>query len=176
MEKHIVIAGKRKMGKTTLVNRLIAVCDKPIYGFITDYGKSLRPGYRSFFMHPAGITERFESEANHIGDGNGVNHYKYPDTFDNYGVQCLEAKPDGIIVMDELGFMELDAHKFCNKVLELLDGDIPVIATAKAGHDCDFLNSILEHPNAKVFYIDQENRDSIYEEIRKYMDETHFCE
>ena len=57
MKKHIVIAGKRHVGKTTLVSRILDDNIVPVYGFRTASGKSLRPGYRSFFMHPAGSSE-----------------------------------------------------------------------------------------------------------------------
>ena len=110
---------------------------------------------------------RIESEENHVGDGNGVNRFAYPEAFDNFGVRCLEAEPDGIIVMDELGFMEQDADKFCSRVLELFDGDIPILATAKSGHDIEFLNRILNHPNAEVYYIDEQNRDVLYEKLKE---------
>ena len=166
MGKHIVIAGKRHVGKTTLVNRLLEGSDKPLYGFRTAPGSSVRKGYKSFYIFPAGSAERLESEENHIGDGNGIDPVAYPDAFDNYGVRCLNAERDGIIVMDELGFMEKDAKKFCSRVLELFDGDIPIIATAKFGHDIDFLNKILNHPNADVYYITPENRDELYETIK----------
>ncbi|MBR3200089.1 MAG: hypothetical protein IKG17_01955 [Mogibacterium sp.] len=166
MGKHIVIAGKRHVGKTTLVNRLLEGCDKPLYGFRTAPGSSVRKGYKSFYMFAAGSATRTESEENHIGDGNGIGPVAYPDAFNNYGVSCLDAEPDGIIIMDELGFMEKDAEEFCSRVLELFDGDIPVIATAKAGHDIDFLNKILNHPNADVYYITPENRDELYEILK----------
>ena len=57
MKKHIVIAGKRHVGKTTLVSRILDDNIVPVYGFRTASGKSMRPGYRSFFMHPAGSSE-----------------------------------------------------------------------------------------------------------------------
>ncbi len=167
MSKHIIIAGKRHVGKTTLVNRLLENNDAPLYGFRTAAGKSMQKGCRSFFIHPAAASERFETEENHIGDGNGISKAGYPDAFDNYGVKCLEAEPGGIIVMDELGFMEKDAKKFCARVLELLDGDIPVLATAKSGHnDIEFLNKLLDHPNADVYEITPENRDDLYELLK----------
>ncbi len=67
-------------------------------------------GYRSFYIYSANCLERIESEENHIGDGNGKDHRFYTEVFDKYGVECMEAKPDGIIVMDELGFMENEAE------------------------------------------------------------------
>ena len=165
MKKHIVIAGKRHVGKTTLVNRILDDNIVPVYGFRTASGKSLRPGYRSFFMHPAGVSERFESEENHIGDGNGIQPVGYPEVFDTFGLKCLEASPGGVIVMDELGFMEKDAELFCSRILELFDGDIPILATAKEGHDIDLLNRIFDHPNAEVFHINTDNRDELYDTI-----------
>lgn len=166
MRKHIVIAGKRHTGKTTLVNRLLEGYEGPVYGFRTASGSSLRKGFRSFFIFPAGSEEHVESEENHIGDGNGRGPVSYPEAFNDYGVRCLQAEPDGIIVMDELGFMEKDAEEFCNRVLELFDGDIPILATAKSGHDIDFLNKILNHPDADVYYITTENRDELYDMLR----------
>ena len=126
----------------------------------------MKQGYRSFFIHPASATKRIETEENHIGDGNGRGPIGYPEAFDNYGVMCLDSEPGGIIIMDELGFMEKDASVFCNRVLELFDGDIPIIATAKSGHDIPFLNSVLEHPDAEVYYITIENRDELYEKLK----------
>lgn len=171
MGRHIIIAGKRHVGKTTLVDRLLEGFSGPVYGFRTAPGRSMKKGYRSFFIHPAGDPERTESEENHIGDGNGIRPVAYPEAFDNYGVRCLEAQPGGIIVMDELGFMEKDAALFCSKVLGLFDGDIPILATAKEGHDIEFLNKLLNHPNADVFYITKDNRDELYEELRNKLKE-----
>lgn len=171
MGKHIVIAGKRHVGKTTLVNRLLEKYEGPVYGFRTASGTSMRKGFRSFFIFPAGSDERIESEENHIGDGNGKGPVAYPEVFNNYGVRCLQAEPDGIIVMDELGFMEKDADRFCARVLELFDGDIPILATAKSGHDIEFLNKLLDHPNADVYYIDVNNRDELYETISSLIKE-----
>jgi len=166
MGRHVIIAGKRKIGKTTLTDRLLEGFSGPVYGFRTAPGKSMKKGCRSFFIHPAGASERMESEENHIGDGNGIKPVAYPEAFDGYGVKCLEAEPDGIIVMDELGFMERDAERFCSRVLELFDGDIPILATAKSGHDIEFLNKLLNHPNADVYYITIENRDELYEILK----------
>lgn len=166
MKTHIIIRGKRHVGKSTLVRRLLEGDDRPVYGFKTSSGKSLRQGFRSFFIYPASSETVPQSEENHIGDGNGVNRFSYPDAFDNYGVKCLEARPDGIIIMDELGFMEQDADVFCSKVLDLFDGDIPILATAKSGHDIPLLNKLFDHPNAEVYDITPENRDELYEKLK----------
>ncbi len=167
VKKHIVIVGKRQVGKSTLIRKLLDSYDGPIYGFRTAGGKSMRKGYRSFFIFPYSDTECIESEENHIGDsmmGNGIFN---EEAFNGAGLKCLETGTDGIIVMDELGFMESQAENFCNRVLELMDGDIPIIIATKTGfEDNEFLNAVKSHPNADVYYIDEENRDLLYEQLR----------
>ena len=71
-----------------------------------------------------------------------------------------------ILALKDSGFMEKDADKFCTRVLDLFDGDIPILATAKSGHDIDFLNKVLNHPNADVYYITTENRDELYDTLK----------
>lgn len=167
MKNHIVIAGKRKTGKSSLLNRLLEDYDGPVYGFCTCPGTCRREGYRSYYIFPYGA-EQIESDENHIGDSRmGEGFFNY-EVFDNYAVSLLESKPDGIIVMDEIGFMEAKADKFAERILELFEGDIPVIAIAKAGHDdVELLHRIHTHPKAEVFYINEENRDSVFHDIEE---------
>ena len=175
MARHIVIAGKRHTGKSTLIRRLLEDYDGPVYGFYTDHGKCMRPGYRSFFMYKIG-EERVDSEENHIGDSVAGRGIFYKETFDNYGVACLDSiNSDGIVIMDELGFMEAEAGSFCAKVFELLDGDIPVILATKSGHDdVEFLVKLRNHPNAHTCYISEDNREELYVELRDYILESNF--
>ena len=87
--------------------------------------------------------------------------------FDTLGVGLIrEARQGGIVVLDELGFIERDAAEFQKAVLSLLDGEIPVIAAVKNGHeDVKFLNSIKNHKNITLYNITEENRDSLYETL-----------
>jgi len=153
-KKHIVISGKKKTGKSELLSKILEDYDWPVYGFCTEAGSCRRPGYRSYYIFPyAG--EHIESEENHIGDSRAGEGYFNYEVFDNYGVRLLDAKPDGIIVMDEIGFMEAKAEKFAARILELLDGDIPVIAVVKSGHDdVELLGKIRNHPNVELITLD----------------------
>lgn len=81
------------------------------------------------------------------------------------GIEYLESKPDGIIAMDEIGFMEEQAPEFCRRLLECLDGDIPVIATVKTKMDCDFLDRVKGHQKAQVYEITEENRNGLYDKL-----------
>ena len=82
------------------------------------------------------------------------------------GVRLLEAKPDGILVMDELGFMEAEAKAFCEAVLRCLDGDIPVLATVRAGDlGSSFLDRVRTHPKAELYNVSPERADDLYNRL-----------
>lgn len=83
----------------------------------------------------------------------------YPQVFDSLGCRLLEnAEQADIIVMDELGFLESDARIFQNRILKILDGDIPVIGVIKPKRS-EFLDRVRAHPKVKLVEITPENRE-----------------
>ncbi len=91
------------------------------------------------------------------------------DVFNGLGCALLGAAgSDGMIVMDEIGYMEDKAEDFCRAVTAAFDGDIPVLATIKdTQRPSRHIYSILHHPKARVFMLDRENREEIYREVMK---------
>ena len=165
-QKHIVICGRRNSGKTRLFNRLLAACRMPVCGFSTAIVNSRDDGYHEIYMFPAGRTDFPCTEENHIGDCNMRTRTVNTAVFDDLGVRLLEAQPGGIVAMDELGFMESGAEAFCARVLELLDGDIPVLATAKAGGpEMSFLSRVHHHPKVALYEVTEQNAEELYAEL-----------
>lgn len=163
--KHILICGEVGVGKSTLIQRLLSQSIHPLYGFIT---KKLEPdenGFHPIYIHPAGTTERVYEERNLIGTCDRRIHNINLDVFNTLGVSYLHAKPEGIIVMDELGFMEAKAEDFTRAVMAALDGDTPVIAAVKARFDVPFLNEVRAHKKAKLYMIMPQNREQLFEEL-----------
>ena len=170
-QRHILICGKRNSGKTELFNRLLAACRMPVYGFSTGIMNTREDGYHEIYMFPAGQTNGLCTDENHLGDCNMKERTVYPEVFNTLGVKLMDAKPDGIIAMDELGFMETGATAFCDRVLELLDGDIPVLATAKAGApEMGFLGRVHCHPKVARYMVTEENREALYEELLRVIE------
>ncbi len=163
--RHILITGERGAGKSTLIEKLLLESAKPVYGFVT---KRLAPdgsGFHPIYMHPAweSPAQRRCTPENLVGTCDAKTHNVSPGVFETLGVRLIEAaKPGGIIVMDELGFMEAQATRFTSAVLRALDGSIPVLAAVKARYDVDFLNAVRAHENCDVFTLTKENRDVIY--------------
>lgn len=63
--------------------------------------------------------------------------------------------------MDELGFLERDAHRFQEAVLAALKGDQPVLAAVKNRNDL-FLQAVRGVPGVRVLYITRENREGLF--------------
>lgn len=169
--KHILICGPRGVGKSTLIEALIRQCRVPVYGFVTRSTPRDADGFHSIYIHSAADKQRLRSEENHIGDCNGRQRTVNTEVFDRIGVPLLQAKADGILFMDELGFMESDAAAFREAVMACLDGDIPVIAAVKERYDIDFLNEVRAHPNTKCYTITKENRDQLHQELAQILED-----
>ena len=165
--KHIIICGERQVGKSTLISRLQAELTVPVYGVITKIMRKREDGFHEIYMFRPDDRERKISEANHLADSDSVNRRVSAELFETMGVELIrEARPGGVIILDELGFMEASSPLFCNAVISAFDGDIPVLAAVKRGFEnVDFLNRIKAHPKADLYMIDQDNRDDLYTEL-----------
>lgn len=164
--KHIIVCGEVGIGKSTLIQRLLRENSRSIYyGFVTERLTEEEKGFHPIYIHPAGTTERTYTGRNLIGTCNRKIHNINQEVFDTLGVQYLTAKLDGIIVMDELGFMESSTKLFCKAVLNALDGNIPVIAAVKSRFDVPFLNDVRTHKKVQLYTITKENRDALYYEL-----------
>ncbi len=168
--RHILICGDRGVGKSTLIQKLLARNTLPVYGFLTERLAADETGFHPIYIHPAGTGRRRHEERNQIGACDSRRHNVSIEAFNTLGARYLfAARPGGIIVMDELGFMEARAETFVNAVFAALNGDIPVIAAVKARYDVAFLNEVRAHPNASVSTITKEARDALYHELLPVM-------
>lgn len=165
--RHILITGNIGVGKSTLILTLLSKLNKPVYGFVTL--KMPEPGTDKcpIYIFPAGqpIEIRQQNTENLLAL-RGAECVTYPEVFDTLGTEYIRsAKPDGVILMDELGFMEADAKVFQNTVLDALHGNIPVIAAVKNKPGIPFLEEVRSCPNAVLYTVTPENRNDLSAEI-----------
>ena len=164
-----MISGERGAGKSTLVSSLLKLITVPVYGFIT---RSMPPdaeGFHSIYIDPAAEwNSRSNWSANGenlIGVCSGKVRTVYPEVFETLGVKYLKNKPDGIILMDEIGFMEKDSPNFCAKVLECLAGSVHTLATVKRSFPLDFLDQVRNCPNATVVTLTPDTREEAFQTL-----------
>ena len=188
---HILITGDVGVGKSTLIGRLLRRVQEPVYGFRTEKVKRDAQG-SAVYIHPA-TGEKSYSDDNIAatfapfedrGEDKGTvllsresGRTKEPSlclqkplfcitgAFDELGVSLLAGIPAGsVVLMDELGFMESKALRFCDAVMAVLDGSYYGIAAVKP-MNTPFLEKVRSHKDALVFEVTKSNRDELYEKI-----------
>jgi len=92
----------------------------------------------------------------------GVNIYD----LENIGVKCLNQalKDDDLILIDEIGKMEVFSEEFKEKVLDCLNSKKIVLATISIGGD-KFISNIKRRDDIILFEITKENRNKLIEII-----------
>lgn len=156
--RHIVITGKNGVGKSTLIRALLDQIRLPVYGVITQKEAPEPDGYAPVYIHLYGEPKRFTPE-NCIGRCRAGCSLAFPETFDRF-VSRMHFPTDGVIVLDELGFLESDASRFTAAVMQLMD-HAPILIAAVRDKDTPFLNMLRAHPRANVYCIDENNRDEL---------------
>ncbi|MDR2295942.1 MAG: nucleoside-triphosphatase [Clostridiales Family XIII bacterium] len=170
-KRHIFLMGERGVGKSTairaLTGRLLSrgvTCG----GFETTAGPETAPGRDAVYMLPyrADAEARTLSEDRIVAtrDRIGSRYESRPAVFDALGADFLRrAAHCDLIVMDELGFMEAEAHIFQDAVLSLLDGARSVLGVVKppsASKGLAFPERVRTHPAVLLFPLTRENRDA----------------
>lgn len=167
-----LIVGPRHVGKSTLIQKVLGAIGRPVWGFATKKEDELRdeelgsPIYIYDADKPR--THMPENLAGYCKD----HHFQTNISVFNNFSKKMQAPPseDVIILMDEIGFMESQAEDFCNAILHHLDGDLPVIAAVK-DKSTPFLDAVKSHPNCQCFYINEENRDALADEVIAFLKE-----
>ena len=131
-QKHILLCGRRRSGRSTLIHTLLQNVTVPVFGYETITMGTRPDGWHEIYLFPYGTENPQKREENHVADCNTKERVICTAIFDTLGVQLLCAPIQGILVMDEIGFMESGAENFCRTILKRLDGDTPVIR-AKMG-------------------------------------------
>lgn len=166
---HTLIVGARHVGKSTLIRRVIQKTGRPVYGFETVKEDALETEALGspIYIYPAGGAHE-QSEDNLVGYCRDRHPTTMTETFDRWAERISEPPAGCIVLLDEIGFMESASPRFCDAIMQLLDGDIPVIAAVKHNYT-PFLESVKRHKNCRCFHITADNRDALTEEVSAFV-------
>ena len=166
---HVFLTGEVQCGKSTAISRALKKIDKPLLGFRTmfvnrsDDNKALYmlPAAFSGTPSPEHIVTRFENGRPHA----------LTERFDELGTALLteaQKHPESLILMDECSRFERDAKCFQQEILRCLDGNIPVLGVVRLNAE-GWVDQIRNHPKVKLITVTLDNRDSIPDEIIRYL-------
>jgi nucleoside-triphosphatase len=165
----ILITGKPEVGKTTLIQKVLDKLQAPYGGFYTEEIREggVRVGFRLRTMEgKEGIMAHVNSKSPHRVSKYGVE----VSAFEDIAVPALDrAVRMQLVVIDELGRMELFSRKFQDKVLEIFDHPIPILAVIQDSRN-PFLDGIRGRDDVTIYRVTAENRDGLVGEILKKLE------
>ncbi len=161
----VIITGAPGTGKTTLIKRLYSLEPSRFKGFWTEEirEKGRRVGFRIVRTDgKTGILSHVSIESPYR-----VGRYRVNlEEFENLVLSFL--KPDGrVILIDEIGKMELFSEKFVKLVEELLFNDSDVIATIPLKDVHPLVRKIRRA--YRPFEITIDNREMIFSRLKKLL-------
>lgn len=171
MNQKIIITGPPKSGKSTLISRLISYYsqkDIKIEGFITPevIDKNKRIGFDAI-----DINSKNKVPLARIGD------YKTRYTLGRYHVfikefehfivklERIEEQDINLIIIDEIGKMELLSRKFQKLIRKLFNLKVPLIATIGQRLQHPLKQYILMIPNIEVINLNHRNQEAMFQKI-----------
>jgi nucleoside-triphosphatase THEP1 len=167
----VLLTGERGVGKSTAIRKVtdrLAALGVDVGGFKTVAGPEDESGLDMIYIMPYGENtddpSAFSRErAVAVRDRRRARHESRAEVFDGLGAELLRRAPrDGLIVMDELGFMEAGARAFRDAVLSILDGRTPALGVIKPPRfdaRAPFLAEARAHGRVSVFEVTAGNRD-----------------
>lgn len=162
---NILITGRPGSGKTTLIERVARKLGQRAGGFLTREIRrhDRREGFQIVTLdgrHGILAHENFSSPIRVGRYGVDV------EALERIGVAAVREALDGgrIVVVDEIGKMELTSAAFRNIVLEALDSPLPLLATIHV-HAHPFTDALKRRPDVEILELTPSNRDAIVHRV-----------
>lgn len=158
--KNVLVTGRPGVGKTTLVRAVVDALGVRAMGFVTceirERGE--RVGFAIEDLDgPRGILARADLASPYRVGRYGVNR----DDLERIGVKALDRAVERarLIVMDEIGRMELCSEAFQSAVGRALGSPVPVLATIQDRAN-PFLDAVRARDDIELLRITETDRDS----------------
>lgn len=163
--KNILITGEPGVGKTTLLKEVIGKVSLSAGGFYTEEirEKGERKGFKIITLEgEEGVLALKGLKSRYTVGSYGVNL----ENLESVGVKAILKAIDDkeLVLIDEIGKMELFSHLFKEAVTKALDSPRKVLATIKKTQDT-FTRKIRNRSDTVVLELKPTNREEVKKEV-----------
>ena len=150
------LTGAVQTGKSTAIRRFLCANSAISAGGFLTVSIPTDAGFDVFIVPPVWTPDDLTPDAL-VGRRGGI-YEKHPESFNGRGCALLAKGECGVLLMDELGRMELDAHAFRAAVLAAVNSGTPVLGVIKPEHNA-FLDEVRAQSGVELFQLTKENRE-----------------
>lgn len=150
------LTGAVQTGKSTAIRRFFCANSALRRGGFLTVSVPTGTGFDVYIVPPVWTPDDLTPDAL-VGRRGGA-YEKRPEHFDGRGCALLAEWECDVILMDELGRMELDAHAFRAAVLAAIHSGTPVLGVIKPEHNA-FLDEVRAQDGVELFPLTIENRE-----------------
>jgi len=165
MATNVLITGAPGTGKTSLIKHLMRdLTPVVLRGFYKEeiYENQTCKGFRTitFDLHEQILAHVYLEGPSRMGPF-GVNI----DGFEKLILpQFINLDGVELIIIDEIGRMECLSTLFCDKLTDILDSKIPLIATLDP-HVLEKFDNLQSRTDVRIMWINQKNRNDLWKNV-----------
>ena len=172
MPNNILISGCPGVGKSTLIRKIIENLNCTLDGFFTEEKKEKgkRTGFFiTDFLGNREILAHLDLNSPFRAGYYGVN----VEAFETIGYPALRRALEiaDLIVIDEIGEMEMDSEKFCEMLVKVFTSDKPLLAAIKA-KDCGLTAKLKARNDTRIFHLTKGNRYKTEDIVKNIIEST----
>jgi nucleoside-triphosphatase len=165
MHTKILLTGHPGCGKTTLIRKVIAHIPGPITGFYTQEMRSAgrRVGFGLITLDGQhSVLAHVDIHGRHRVGKYGVDIA----ILDELAVPALYQgiEENGLIVIDEIGPMEILSPLFRQAVLDVLETPVRVLGTI-VRRSIPFTDALKARPNVELIHVQRDNREQLVQDL-----------
>ncbi len=169
---NIILTGLPGVGKTTLIESVANALGDRAGGVLT---REIREcGSRTGFAIESLDGERRILASRHLKQGPRVGPYRVNvENLEAVGVGAVRRAMVGhqVVVIDEIGKMELISPHFRAMILEALESDLPTIATMGVSGGA-FMEAVRERPDVKIIRVTAGSRDGLRHDLLEMIEQA----
>ncbi|MFX0081050.1 MAG: NTPase [Candidatus Hodarchaeota archaeon] len=171
MNTKILITGPPRSGKSTLIGKLIEHFSNrqiSVYGFLTP---EVREGHNRIGFDLLNIKtkerEKLARKGNFDTKHRVGKYHVFIERFEKFlaNFKNIRYHQEDLIIIDEIGKMELFSDKFQEFIMNMFKSNISIIATIGLTIKHSIKDRLLKLPDVKLFNLNRQNYQNTYQKI-----------